>query len=58
METKTITISIERYNELVKAEMILDFFERAHKKGSYLGDSDKEVLFGLIRKEVVEEDDF
>lgn len=52
----TITITVERFQELLKKEIVFDI-KKAEFKGSSYKSTDDIILFGLTDKEA-EEDDF
>lgn len=47
MTTHEITISLDRYNELIRKELVLQHFETSHEIGEYIGDAEKTRLFRL-----------
>lgn len=46
METKTITITIEEYNELLKKSLKYDFLYEMAQEGGYLTEREK-IVFGF-----------
>ena len=50
METKTITITIEEYNELLKKSLKYDFLYEIAQEGGYLTDKER-AIYGIKRGE-------
>ena len=57
MGDKTITITIERYTELLRKEMGYDYRRTELGRSGYVCESDK-IIFGLINESVTTNDDF